>query len=256
MERRLWPASSSAWTVACRARTRLAVRSAMESPPSPRAAPVRRPPPRDRGPGREATGGGGRQPARRPGRGRATHAGGRRPAPPVVPRLWRPLRRTAHGPGRRPRSRVASPDMRPGWTPPGQAPQPPADGLDLDEHRAVEPPFAHGVLINTHHPRGRDFQFGQCTEQPQHRAATDGHPEHPYHPGAGPAGDGETTAARADRNRSVRPPCRRVSLGICSANVNRAHEDCGQKNRRTRSCRAESLTRHPAFPAAPTDRQL
>lgn len=40
-------------------------------------------------------------------------------------------------------------------------------GLDVDEHRAVDPSFACGVFINTHHPRGRDFGFGQCIEQPQ-----------------------------------------------------------------------------------------
>lgn len=40
-------------------------------------------------------------------------------------------------------------------------------GLDVDKHSAVDPSFVCGVLINTNHPRGRDFGFGQCIEQPQ-----------------------------------------------------------------------------------------
>lgn len=38
------------------------------------------------------------------------------------------FREERRGPGRRSRSRGASPAMRPGWTPPGQAADPPADG--------------------------------------------------------------------------------------------------------------------------------
>jgi hypothetical protein len=50
------------------------------------------------------------------------------------------------------------------------------------------------------------------------------------------------TAARVDRNCSVHRLCRRVNPGSCSADVRRAHEDSGQKNRRTRSRRT---TRRP-----------
>ncbi len=121
------PATRGPWRAGLERGWRTA-RSAMESPPSPRAALVHRPSPRRRGPGREGTGGGGRQPAQRPPRGCATDASGRRPASPGVPRLWRPPRRTVRDPGRRSRCRVASRAMRPGWTPPGQAADPPADG--------------------------------------------------------------------------------------------------------------------------------
>lgn len=43
-------------------------------------------------------------------------------------------------------------------------------GLDVDEHRAVDPSFACGVLINTNHPRGRDLQV-----RAMHRAAATPH---------------------------------------------------------------------------------
>lgn len=39
-------------------------------------------------------------------------------------------------------------------------------GLNVNEHRAVDPSLASGVLIDTDYPRGRDFGFGQGTEQP------------------------------------------------------------------------------------------
>ncbi|MDH6523398.1 hypothetical protein M2163_000097 [Streptomyces sp. SAI-135] len=78
-------------------------------------------------------------------------------------------------------------------------------GLNVDEHRAVDPSFACGVLINTNRPRSRDFRFGQCIEQPQHRAAADGHPEGPCHPGAGSAGEGETHCGES-RPQPLRPP--------------------------------------------------
>ncbi|MFE9476750.1 GNAT family N-acetyltransferase [Streptomyces griseofuscus] len=90
-------------------------------------------------------------------------------------------------PGRRSLFRVASPAMRPGWTP-----------LGTPNARAIRAP-------------------------------------------ARPA-RARPTAARVDRNPSVHLLCRRVSPGICSANVRRAHEDSGQKNRRTRSRRT---TRRP-----------
>jgi hypothetical protein len=62
-------------------------------------------------------------------------------------------------------------------TPPGQAAVHRPTGFDIDQHRSVDPSFACGVLIDTNHPWGRDFRFGQRAEQPQHRAATGGHPK-------------------------------------------------------------------------------
>lgn len=44
-------------------------------------------------------------------------------------------------------------------------------GFDVDEHRAVDPSFACGVLINTNHPRDRDFGFGQCIEAARDQAS-------------------------------------------------------------------------------------
>jgi hypothetical protein len=78
-------------------------------------------------------------------------------------------------------------------------------GLDVDEHRAVDPSFACGVLINANHPWGRDFGFGQRIEQPQHRAAADGHPEGPPQTGASPADEGEAHRGES-RPQPLCPP--------------------------------------------------
>jgi hypothetical protein len=115
-------------------------------------------------------------------------------------------------------------------------------GLDVDEHRAIGPSFACGVLTNRSRGRGLGLGLGQCIEQPQHRAAADGHPESRATRAPAQPRRVALTAARADRNRSVHLLCRRVSPGFCSTNVRRTHEDSGQKNRRTRSRRT---TRHP-----------
>lgn len=69
-------------------------------------------------------------------------------------------------------------------------------GLDVDQHRAVDPSFTGGVLINTHHPRGGDFGFRQRVEQPQHRAATDGHPRRPVPSGRRPGRRGRDRPRR------------------------------------------------------------
>ncbi|MDH6436308.1 hypothetical protein M2158_004848 [Streptomyces sp. SAI-144] len=127
-------------------------RSAMDSPPSPQAGPI-------------------------PRQGCSTDASCQRPGQPGAPRPWRLQRRTARGPGRRPRPQPASPTMQPCLTPPGQAAVHRPTGFDIDQHRSVDPSFTCGVLIDTNHPRGRDFRFGQRAEQPQHRAATGGHPK-------------------------------------------------------------------------------
>jgi hypothetical protein len=206
MERRLWPASSSAWTTACLARTRLANRSLRH------------------GESGFWTGAGslaspfaiGDQHAK------ALAVAGDSPLsslPEVVPQMpavgdLRRLGCPRCGAFREERRAVPADDLDPGSLrqPMRQAGRLPVrqqihrpTGLDLDEHRAVDPSLACGVLINTNHPRGRNFGFGQRSEQPQHRAAADGHPEGPCHPGASPAGEGETHRGES-RPQPLRPP--------------------------------------------------
>ncbi|GGQ46152.1 hypothetical protein GCM10010279_64730 [Streptomyces mutabilis] len=78
-------------------------------------------------------------------------------------------------------------------------------GLDIDQNSPVDAAFAHGVLINADHPWGRRLRVRQRVEQPQHRAAADGHPEDPCHPGTGPASEGEPDRNKR-RTQPLRPP--------------------------------------------------
>lgn len=78
-------------------------------------------------------------------------------------------------------------------------------GLDIDQNRAVDAALARGVLIDADHSRGRCLRLGQRIEQSQDRAAADGHPEDACHPGAGPASERETNR-RQRRAQPLGPP--------------------------------------------------
>ncbi len=179
MERQLWPASSSRgpWHAGLGRGWRTA-RSTKANPPSPRPAPARRPSPRDRGAEPEGTGGVGPPHAQPVPRSCAISANGPRPASPGVPRLWRLPRRTARGPGRRPRSLAAGRARRPGLMPLDQAGIDRTTGLDVHQDSAVAAALAGGVLIDAYHPRHRHLRLGQRLDRAQDRAPTDGHAEH------------------------------------------------------------------------------
>ncbi|MFE5541443.1 hypothetical protein [Streptomyces sp. NPDC056492] len=66
----------------------------------------------------------------------------------------------------------------------------------VDQDRPVVTAFAGRVLIDADYPRDWNFGVGQRFDQPEHRAAADGHAEDSRHAGTGPAGERE-----ADRGR-------------------------------------------------------
>jgi hypothetical protein len=77
--------------------------------------------------------------------------------------------------------------------------------FNVDQHRAVVPAFARRVLIDADHSRGWQIRFGQRLDEPQHRAAADGHPKDSSHPSSRPAGQGEADC-RQRRTQTLGPP--------------------------------------------------
>jgi hypothetical protein len=87
-----------------------------------------------------------------------------------------------------------------------------APGLDVDEESAVAAALAAGALVDADHPRRWDIGLGQRIDQPEHRAAADGHPEN-----AGDAGPGAARKGQAEYGQGGTQPLGPLTIPTCQA---------------------------------------
>lgn len=115
--------------------------------------------------------------------------------------------------------------------------------LDVDQHGAVEAPFAGRVFLDPDHRGAATSGSGRASTSRRTVLRLTATPKTPAIRAPARPASARPTTASVDRRCSVHRPYRRVGPALCSTKVRRLHNVFPQMNRRTHR---HSRTRFPA----------